>query len=60
MLGDDTARDGVVCTVWTADIELEAGVWYYFGGIDGTYEEREEIRLKLVEKSWANEFWRRD
>ncbi|WP_436903540.1 hypothetical protein [Halovenus halobia] len=58
-LGDDTTRDGVICTVWTADITLEEGVGYYFGGVDDTYDEREEIQLKLFEGSWANEFWRR-
>jgi len=36
-LGDDTTREGVVCTVWTDDIE-RGGVGYYFGGIDDTYE----------------------
>jgi len=59
-LGGDTTREGVVCTVWTDDIELEEGVGYYFGGIDDTYEKREEIQLKLIDQSWVNEFWRRD
>ena len=59
-LGDDSTQEGVICTVWTDDIELEEGVGYYFGGIDDTYEKREEVQLKLVTKSWANEFWRRD
>lgn len=59
-LGDDTAREGVICTVWTAEIELEEGVGYYFGGVDDTYEEREEIQLKLFDQSWANEFWRQE
>ena len=59
-ISDDTTREPVVCTVWTADIELEKGVGYYLGGVDGTYEKREEIQLKLYEKSWANEFWRRE
>lgn len=58
-LGDDTAREGVVCTVWTEDIKLEEGVGYYFGGVDATYEKREEIQLQLSDSSWANEFWRR-
>lgn len=59
-LGGDSTQEGVICTVWTDDIELEEGVGYYFGGIDDTYEKREEVQLKLVTKSWANEFWRRD
>lgn len=59
-LGDDTTREGVVCTVWTADIELEEGVGYYFGGVDDTWDDGEEIQLKLYDQSWANEFWRRE
>ncbi len=59
-LGDDTTREGVVCTVWTDEIELEEGVGYYLGGLDDTYEKREEVQLKLFEKSWADEFWRRE
>jgi hypothetical protein len=59
-LGDDTASEPVICTVWTEDIELEEGVGYYLGGVDDTYEKREEIQLKLYEKSWADEFWRRE
>jgi hypothetical protein len=60
LLGDSSTREGVICTVWTDEIELKKGVGYYFGGIDGTYEKREEIQLKLVTNSWANEFWRKD
>mgnify|MGYP000226300243 FL=1 len=59
-LGDDTVSEPVICTVWTEDIELEEGVGYYLGGVDDTYEKREEIQLKLYEKSWADEFWRRE
>lgn len=59
-LGDDTTREGVVCTVWTDEIELEEGVGYYLGGVDDTYEKREEIQLKLYDQSWADEFWRRE
>jgi|AntRauMinimDraft_4_1070384.scaffolds.fasta_scaffold01658_1 hypothetical protein len=59
-LGDDTTQEGVVCTVWTDTIQLEEGVGYYLGGVDATYEKREEIQLKLFEKSWADEFWRRE
>jgi len=60
-LGDDsTTGTGVVCTVFNDDIELETGVGYYFGGVDSTYEKRDEIQLKLVKKSWVNEFWRPD
>jgi len=58
-LGDDTTREGVVCTVWTDDIELE-GSRLLLRGIDDTYEKREEIQLKLIDQSWVNEFWRRD
>ncbi|WP_262181354.1 hypothetical protein [Haloarcula laminariae] len=59
-LGDDTVSEPVICTVWTEDVELEEGVGYYLGGVDDTYEKREEIQLKLYEKSWADEFWRRE
>ena len=59
-LGDDTASEPVICTVWTEDVELEEGVGYYLGGVDDTYEKREEIQLKLYDKSWADEFWRRE
>lgn len=59
-LSDDTTPEPVVCTVWTEDIELEKGVGYYLGGVDDTYDKREEIQLKLYEQSWANEFWRRE
>ena len=60
-LGDNSTKgEHVVCTVWTDDIELEEGVGYWFGGVDDVWEAGDEIQLKLVRKSWANEFWRRD
>lgn len=60
-LSDDTTKgSSVVCTVWTDDIDLEKRVGYYFGGVDDVWEDREEIQLKLIENSWANEFWRPD
>jgi len=57
-LGDDTTDEPVVCTVWTDDIQLEEGVGYHLGGVDDTYDKREEVQLKLFDSSWANEFWR--
>lgn len=56
-LGDSsTSGKGVVCTVFTDDITLEAGSGYHFGGVDRTYGPYEEVQLSLYEKSWANEF----
>lgn len=53
-----TDGDTVVCTVWEDDIDLEKRVGYYFGGVDDVWEDAEEVQLKLIRNSWANEFWR--
>lgn len=59
-LGDGSVDGHVVCTVWTKDIELEEGVGYRFGGVDDVWEDGNEIQLKLYNRCWADEFWRRD
>lgn len=57
-LGDDsTEGSGVVCTVFTDDVDLEAGCGYYFVGVDRTYDAREEVQLSLVENSRAEKFY---
>lgn len=57
-LGAESVDGYVVCTVWTDDIDLEKGVGYRFGGVDGVWDAGGEVQLKLGDSSWAEEFWR--
>lgn len=45
------------CVVWTDEISLEEGCGYFFGGVDYTWEEGEEIQLCLGDSGWANKFY---
>ena len=59
-LGDDsTDGSGVVCTVFTEDVDLEAGCGYYFVGVDRTYEARKEVQLSIFESGTARRFYSR-
>ncbi|QRV16730.1 hypothetical protein JMJ58_07640 [Haloterrigena salifodinae] len=57
-LGDEsTTGNGVVCTVFNEDIDLEEGCGYYLVGKDRTYDAGEEIQLSLYENSSARKFF---
>jgi hypothetical protein len=57
-LGDEsTSGSGVVCTVFSDDLDLEAGCGYYFVGKDRTYDKRSEVQLSLFENSSIRQFY---
>lgn len=57
-LGDKSTGDnGVVCTVFNDDLDLETGCGYYLVGKDRTYDARGEVQLSLFENSSVRKFY---